>query len=74
MLPRFKFSRLPTAEARPAPRRTTGPSRPTEAPPPIDAALASEASATWRSGIRPSCRAALSITSATPWGRPFGIA
>ncbi len=70
---RDRWSRLPTDDASEAPSSTTGPSRPTEAPQPIDAALASEASSPRRSDISPSRVAAASITSATPSGRRSGI-
>ena len=51
---------------------TIGPSRPTEPPPPMHSALASDfTSATW-GRIRPPLRATASITSGTPCPRASG--
>ena len=56
-----------------APRCTTGPSRPTEAPAPIETALTSAALSPAASGMRPPRSAFASMTSATPCGRRPGM-
>ncbi len=56
-----------------APRCTTGPSRPTEAPAPMETALTKAALMPSISDMRPPRKALASITSATPWGRRPGM-
>ena len=56
-----------------APRWTTGPSRPVEAPLPSESAEITAERRPSVSDIRPPCSALASITSATPWGRWPGI-
>ena len=65
--------RLASQPPRQAPRCTTGPSRPTEAPTPIEAALTKAASTPLVRDIRPPRSALASITWATPRGRRPGI-
>ena len=55
-----------------APRCTAGPSRPTDAPAPIDSALAMAEYRPTRDDIQPPCSCSASITSATPWGFRLG--
>ena len=67
--PSGTLSAEPSVEPRAEPICTIGPSRPTEPPPPMHSAEASDlTTATWGL-MRPPCRATANMTSGTPWPR-----
>ncbi|HJN61170.1 MAG TPA: hypothetical protein QF630_09025 [Alphaproteobacteria bacterium] len=66
---RLSLRRWPSHEARLAPICTAGPSRPTEAPEPIEMVAPSAATTPCLSAIRPPLKTLASTTSATPCGR-----
>ena len=65
-------TRRPTVDPSADPICTIGPSRPTDPPPPMQSAEASDFTTATRGGMRPPRRATAYMTSGTPWPRASG--